>query len=60
MDWDWIKAFLQSLKDEFKLMKITVNWQKAWLAVFIAFFAGLLLLLIAGLIYWRLGWLKAY
>ncbi|WP_250151959.1 hypothetical protein [Escherichia coli] len=29
MDWDWIKAFPQSLKDEFKSMKITVNWQKA-------------------------------
>lgn len=28
MDWDWIKAFPQSLKDEFKSMKITVNWQK--------------------------------
>lgn len=60
MDWDWIKAFPQSLKDEFKSMKITVNWQKAWPAVFIAFLAGLPLLLIAGLIHWRLGWLKAY
>ncbi len=29
MDWDWIKAFPQSLKDEFKSMKITVNWEKA-------------------------------
>lgn len=28
MDWDWIKAFPQSLKDEFKSMKITVNWEK--------------------------------
>ncbi|MBK1746689.1 MAG: mechanosensitive channel MscK, partial [Escherichia coli] len=60
MDWDWIKAFPQSLKDEFKSMKITVNWEKAWPAVFIAFLAGLPLLLIAGLIHWRLGWLKAY
>ena len=33
---------------------------KAWPAVFIAFLAGLPLLLIAGLIHWRLGWLKAY
>lgn len=41
-------------------MKITVNWEKAWPAVFIAFLAGLPLLLIAGLIHWRLGWLKAY
>lgn len=41
-------------------MKITVNWQKAWPAVFIAFLAGLPLLLIAGLIRWRLKWLKAY
>ena len=60
MDWNWIKAFPQSLKDEFKSMKITVNWEKAWPAVFIAFLAGLPLLLIAGLIHWRLGWLKAY
>ena len=60
MDWDWIKAFPQSLKDEFKSMKITVNWEKARPAVFIAFLAGLPLLLIAGLIHWRLGWLKAY
>ena len=29
MDWDWIKAFLQTLKDQFKSMKITVNWEKA-------------------------------
>ncbi|EPD5028047.1 mechanosensitive channel MscK, partial [Escherichia coli] len=39
MDWDWIKAFPQSLRDEFKSMKITVNWEKAWPAVFIAFLA---------------------
>ena len=37
MDWDWIKAFPQTLKDQFKSMKITVNWEKAWPAVFIAF-----------------------
>ncbi len=61
MDWDWIKAFPQSLKDEFKSMKITVNWEKSpGLPFFIAFLAGLPLLLIAGLIHWRLGWLKAY
>ncbi|VCV82156.1 Mechanosensitive channel MscK [Escherichia coli] len=59
MDWDWIKAFPQSLKDEFKSMKITVNWEKAGLP-FYRFLAGLPLLLIAGLIHWRLGWLKAY
>ena len=41
-------------------MKITVNWEKAWPAVFIAFLAGLPLLLIAGLIRWRLQWLKDY
>ncbi|ENH9516643.1 MscS family mechanosensitive channel [Escherichia coli] len=51
MDWDWIKAFPQSLKDEFKSMKITVNWEKAWPAVFIAFLAGLPLLLIAFLVW---------
>ena len=60
MDWDWIKAFPQTLKDQFKSMKITVNWEKAWPAVFIAFLAGLPLLLIAGLIRWRLKWLKEY
>lgn len=59
MDWDWIKAFPQSLKDEFKSMKITVNWESL-ACRFIAFLAGLPLLLIAGLIHWRLGWLKAY
>ncbi|MGS0315023.1 hypothetical protein ACUOP4_29455, partial [Escherichia coli] len=50
MDWDWLKAFPQTLKEQFSAMKITVNWQKAWPAVFIAFLAGLPLLLIAGLI----------
>ena len=60
IDWDWIKAFPQTLKDQFKSMKITVNWEKAWPAVFIAFLAGLPLLLIAGLIRWRLKWLKDY
>ncbi|EHN3968048.1 mechanosensitive channel MscK [Salmonella enterica subsp. enterica serovar Kentucky] len=60
MDWDWLKAFPQTLKEQFSAMKITVNWQKAWPAVFIAFLAGLPLLLIAGLIRWRLKWLKAY
>ena len=60
MDWDWIKAFPKSLKDQFKSMKITVNWEKAWPAVFIAFLAGLPLLLVAGLIRWRLKWLKGY
>ncbi|HFZ8993862.1 TPA: mechanosensitive channel MscK [Citrobacter freundii] len=59
MDWDWIKAFPEMLKEQFNAMKITVNWQKAWPAVFIAFLAGLPLLLIAGLIRWRLKWLKA-
>ena len=60
MDWDWVKSFPQTLKDQFKSMKITVNWEKAWPAVFIAFLAGLPLLLVAGLIRWRLKWLKAY
>ena len=60
MDWDWIKSFPEALKDQFKSMKITVNWEKAWPAVFIAFLAGLPLLLIAGLIRWRLQWLRNY
>ena len=60
MDWDWIKSFPGALKDQFKSMKITVNWEKAWPAVFIAFLAGLPLLLIAGLIRWRLQWLRNY
>ena len=41
-------------------MKITVNWEKAWPAVMIAFLTGLPLLLIAGVIRWRLKWLKQY
>ncbi|TLV23878.1 mechanosensitive channel MscK [Klebsiella indica] len=60
MDWEWIKAFPEALKDQFNSMKIKVNWEKAWPSVFIAFLAGLPLLLIAGLIRWRLQWLKAY
>ena len=60
MDWDWIKSFPEALKSQFKSMKITVNWEKAWPAVFIAFLAGLPLLLIAGLIRWRLQWLRSY
>ncbi|XTZ37417.1 mechanosensitive channel MscK [Salmonella enterica] len=60
MDWEWIKSFPQALHDQIKGMKITVNWEKAWPAVAIAFLAGLPLLLIAGLIHWRLGWLKSY
>jgi len=60
MDWDWIKSFPGMLKDQIKGMKITVNWEKAGPAVAFAFLAGLPLLLIAGLIRWRLGWLKKY
>ncbi|MFN1129808.1 mechanosensitive channel MscK [Lelliottia nimipressuralis] len=60
MDWDWLKSFPEALKSQIKSMKITVNWEKAWPAVMIAFLAGLPLLLIAGLIRWRLGWLKKY
>lgn len=40
-------------------MKITVNWQKPARGIY-CFLAGLPLLLIAGLIRWRLKWLKAY
>ena len=60
MDWDWVKSFPETLKTQIKSMKVTVNWEKAWPAVMIAFLAGLPLLLIAGLIRWRLGWLKKY
>ncbi len=28
MDWEWIKAFPEALKGQFKAMKITVNWEK--------------------------------
>ncbi|WP_077264616.1 mechanosensitive channel MscK [Klebsiella sp. RIT-PI-d] len=59
MDWEWLKAFPKSVQDQFSAMKITVNWEKAWPAVFIAFLAGLPLLLMAGVIRWRLQWLKA-
>lgn len=60
MDWDWIKAFPQTLKDQFKSMKITVNWEKRGLQYLLRSPAGLPLLLIAGLIRWRLKWLKEY
>ncbi|MVT01254.1 mechanosensitive channel MscK [Enterobacter sp. 10-1] len=60
MDWEWIKSFPEALKGQFKAMRITVNWEKAWPAVFVAFLAGLPLLLIAGLIRWRLQWLRSY
>ena len=60
MDWDWIKAFPGAVHDQVKTMKITVNWKKAWPSVAVAFLAGLPLLLIAGLIRWRFGWLKQY
>ncbi|WP_039056178.1 mechanosensitive channel MscK [Enterobacter sp. Bisph1] len=60
MDWEWFKSFPQALRDQIKNTKITVNWEKAWPAVTIAFLAGLPLLLIAGLIRWRLRWLKGY
>lgn len=60
MDWDWLKSFPQALKDQIGKMKITVNWEKALPAVAIAFLAGLPLLLIAGLIRWRLRWLRNY
>ena len=60
MDWEWFKAFPSAVQDQFSKMKITVNWDKAWPAVFLAFLAGLPLLLIGGLIRWRLAWLKSY
>ncbi len=60
MNWDWFKTFPGGVHEQFKAMKITVNWEKAWPAVFIAFLAGLPLLLIAGLIRWRLHWLKGW
>ena len=60
MDGDWVKSFPQALKDQISKMKITGNWEKAWPAVAIAFLTGLPLLLIAGLIRWRLGWLRSY
>ncbi|AVR03155.1 mechanosensitive channel MscK [Pluralibacter gergoviae] len=60
MDWEWFKAFPSAVQDQFSKMKITVNWEKAWPAVFLAFLAGLPLLLIGGLIRWRLAWLKHY
>ena len=60
MDGDWVKSFPQALKDQISKMKITGNWEKAWPAMAIAFLTGLPLLLIAGLIRWRLGWLRSY
>ncbi|ELU8378800.1 mechanosensitive channel MscK, partial [Cronobacter sakazakii] len=60
MDWEWVKAFPQALHDQLKSMKITFNWEKAWPAMLKALLAGLPLLLIAGLIRWRFGWLRQY
>ena len=57
MDWEWIKAFPEALKGQFKAMKITVNWEKRGLRC-LSLSAGLPLLLIAGLIRWRLQWLR--
>ncbi|UMX82944.1 hypothetical protein MJ561_07325 [Klebsiella pneumoniae] len=57
--WEWIKAFPGMLKGQFKAMKITVNWEKRGLRC-LSLSAGLPLLLIAGLIRWRLQWLKDY
>jgi potassium efflux system protein len=60
MDWDWVKSFPSALKEQFSKMNVTVNWEKAWPSVFVAFLAGLPLLLIAGLIRWRMKWLRSY
>ena len=60
MDWEWIKAFPGALHDQIKAMKFTVNWDKAWPAVALALLAGLPLVLLAGLIRWRFGWMRQY
>lgn len=60
MDWEWIKSFPSAVKEQISKMQVTVNWEKAWPAVFVAFLTGLPLLLIAGLIRWRLKWLLNY
>lgn len=60
MDWEWIKSFPKGLHDQIKGMKLTFNWEKAWPSMVKAFLAGLPLLLIAGLIRWRFGWLRQY
>ncbi|WP_170983462.1 hypothetical protein, partial [Escherichia coli] len=57
---NWIKGFRQRLNPSFTSIKLTFHWAYAWPSVFLAFLALLPLLLIAGLIHWRLGWLKAY
>ena len=59
MDWDWFKSFPETLKSQIKSMKITVNWEKAACSND-CLLAGLPLLLIAGVIRWRLKWLKQY
>lgn len=40
MDWDWLKAFPQTLKEQFSAMKITVNWQKARPRYLLLFWPG--------------------
>jgi len=60
MDWEWIKSFPGALHDQLKALKFTVNWDNAWPAVALALLAGLPLVLLAGLIRWRFGWLRQY
>ncbi|MDY0970552.1 mechanosensitive channel MscK [Siccibacter turicensis] len=60
MDWEWIKSFPGALHDQIKAMKLTVNWDKAWPGVALALLAGLPLVLLAGLIRWRFGWIRQY
>ncbi|MBJ3814646.1 mechanosensitive channel MscK [Shimwellia pseudoproteus] len=60
MNWDWFKAFPQALKSQVKSLKVTTNWHKALNSGFVAFLAGLPLLLIAGLIRWRFVWMNQY
>ncbi len=58
MDWDWLKAFpnvkraIQRHENHGELAKARPRY--------LLLLAGLPLLLIAGLIRWRLKWLKAY
>ncbi len=60
MDWDWVKSFPETLKTQIKSMKITAgNWESLARGDD-CLLAGLPLLLIAGVIRWRLGWLKNY
>ncbi|MBK4715718.1 MULTISPECIES: mechanosensitive channel MscK [Tenebrionibacter/Tenebrionicola group] len=59
MDWAWITAFPQALKDQLSSMEIVGNWGGARHSFGLTLAAALALLMLAGLTCWRFRWLKA-